>query len=125
MSTTIIPSISDVDTTQCIAFAEGLILAHPYLNLVEIAYSWCSPDQARSLVEALRHVRTHPYRGEDREIAMVVYGITFESRCSSGFVYIDDVQFTDQQAEWLESEAIRAAIVTENGLQPYNTIYEM
>lgn len=125
MSTTTIPSISDVDATQCIAFAEGLILAHPYLNLLEIAYSWCSPDQARSLVEALRHVRRHPYRGEDREISMVVSSITFESRCSSGFIYIDDVHFTDQQAEWLESEVVRAAIVTENGLHPNDAIYGM
>lgn len=118
MSTTIIPSIFDVDTTQCIAFAEGLILAHPYLNLVEIAYSWCSPDQTRSLVEALRHVRMHPYRGEDREVSMVVAGLTFESRCGHGFIYIDDAPFTDQQSEWLETEAIRAALVTESTRMP-------
>jgi hypothetical protein len=120
MSTTI-PSVTDVDLAQCAAFAEGLILAHPYLNLVEIAYSWCSPDQVRSLVEALRHVRTHPFRGEEREISMVVSGITFESRCHRGYIYIDDVQFTDQQAEWLESEAIRAAIVAETGDSPMAT----
>lgn len=107
------PAFTDIDLERSTDFADGLIIAHPDLQLVEVAYSWCTPDQARSLVDALRHIRQHPYRGEDREVSMVVAGLSLESCCDVGFLYLDDVAFTPQQAEWLETEAMRAVLATE------------
>lgn len=107
------PHVTDIDPEQAFCFADGLIIAHPYLNLVEVAYAWCTPDQTRSIVDSLRHVRNHPYRGEDRELSMVASGLTFESADRAGFIYVDDAQFTAQQVEWLETEAMRAVLATE------------
>lgn len=107
------PAVTDIDLDRSTAYADGLIIAHPDLQLVEVAYAWCTPDQGRSLVDALRHIRQHPYRGEDREVSIVVAGLSLESSCDQGFLYLDDVAFTPQQTEWLETEVMRAVLAAE------------
>lgn len=113
ISSTVTRLTCSLDDDSVVRFAEGLIVAHPDLDLVEVAYAWCSPDQVRSVVDALRTIRTAPFRGESRELLMVVSDFTFESRCQAGLVYIDDAPFTVQDCEWLETEAMRAVIAVE------------
>ncbi|WP_422246707.1 hypothetical protein [Corynebacterium variabile] len=108
------PAVQSIDCTAQIEFADGLIVAHPDLSLVEIGSSWCTPDQIRSLVDAMRHVRKHPYTGEDRELLMVVADVTIESACRAGLIWVDDEPNTLADVEHLEIEAMRAVHAAES-----------
>lgn len=102
------PAVHTIDPKRGCEFAEGMIVAHPDLSLVEIASSWCTPDQGRALVSALQHVKTHQYSGEDREILVLVADVTVESVCSAGLIWVDDEPHTPREVEYLEVEIIRA-----------------
>ncbi len=107
------PAVQSIDIASQREFADGLIVAHPDLALVEIGSSWCTPDQIRALVDAMRHVRKHPYSGEDRELLMVVADVSIESACYGGFIWVDDEPHTTAQVEHLEIEAMRAVHAAE------------
>lgn len=102
------PAIHAINAERGVEFADGLIVAHPDLSLIEIASSWCTPDQGRALVSALQHVKTHQYSGEDREILVLVADVTVESVCSAGLIWVDDEPHTQREVEYLEVEIIRA-----------------
>ncbi|WP_125187533.1 hypothetical protein [Corynebacterium bovis] len=108
------PELRQLYRHRQVTFSGGIFAAYPTLGGVDICGTWFQPEQIRHIVSTLERIRVTPYRGIDREFLVDAEGVHLESKCSNGYVYIDDQAYTERQCKQLERDALKAARCVES-----------